>query len=126
MSDDPLPPQPDGWEVFPARVAPAVLSLAAIVAGVLWSWWWLIAIPCIWLGSICAQPNLNLADRCLAYLTAGAGIVIVCFHPRLGEAILAGVLAGYVTGFFEKNLTMKPWRRSPRQSTTRDREPRTP
>jgi len=104
----PVPPQQDWLIIYPAWFAPIGLSLVAIVAGVIWSWWWLVAIPFVWLGSICAAPNLNLADGCLSYLAAGAAFIILRYHPPLGQAILTGVIAGYAAGFAEKMITKKP------------------
>jgi hypothetical protein len=89
-------------------MAPAFLTLAAFVAAITVSWWWLAAIPFIWLGSICAQPNLNLADGCLTYLSVGAALVVLRFHPPLGQAILSGAVAGYVFAFAEKMIRMRP------------------
>ena len=94
--------------VFPAVISPAILTVVAIVASAVWSWWWLAAIPFVWLGSICAQPNLNLADGCLSYVAGGVALIVVRFHAPLGLAILAGVISGYVLAFAEKMLTMKP------------------
>jgi len=42
----------------PAVFAPITLTVAAIVACFFVSWWFLAALPFIWLGSICAAPNL--------------------------------------------------------------------
>lgn len=98
-------PQPL-FRVYPAVVAPASLSLAALVVAITVTWWWLAAIPFIWLGSICAQPNFNLADGCLTYLSVGAALIVLRFHPPLGHAILAGAIAGYLFAFAEKMIRM--------------------
>ncbi len=103
------PDAPQQWyRVYPAIVAPASLALAALVAAITVTWWWLAAIPFIWLGSICAQPNLNLADGCLTYLSIGAALIVLRFHPPLGHAILVGAIAGYVFAFAEKMIRMHP------------------
>lgn len=82
--------------------------MLAIVAAALSSLWWMASIPFIWLGSVCAQPNLNLADGCLSYVAAGIGLIVLLFHPALGQAIFTGVICGYIAGFIEKLITMKP------------------
>ena len=89
-------------------MAPAILALVAIVAAITVTWWWLAAIPFIWLGSICATPNLNLISGCLTYLSVGAALIVVRFHPPVGHAILAGAISGYVFGFVEKMIRMHP------------------
>jgi hypothetical protein len=68
----------------------------------------LAAIPFVWLGSICAQPNLNLADGCFSYVAGGVALIVVRFHAPLGHAILAGVIGGYAFAVAEKIITMKP------------------
>ena len=106
--DPQIPKRSDIRLVFPARILPICLSVAAIVMGMAWSWWWLIAIPFIWLGSIGAQPNLNVADGCLSLVAAVAGFCILRLHELLGLAIVMGIVTGYIAGFIEKILTMKP------------------
>ena len=58
--------------------------------------------------SICAQPNLNLANGCLAYLAklVGCGLFLV-FRP-LGLAILAGAMSGFYVSALEKWIRMRP------------------
>ena len=46
-------------------------------------------LPFIWLGSVCAQPNLNLANGCLAYLAMLVGVGVTALCRPLGIAILA-------------------------------------
>ena len=94
--------------VRPAVFAPAVLAVIAVVAAVQESWWFLAALPFIWLGSVCAQPNLNLANGCLAYLAmlVGCGLLLV-FRP-LGLAILAGAVSGFYVSALEKWIRMRP------------------
>ena len=100
---------PQQWyRIYPAIMAPALLTLAALVAAITVSWWWLAAIPFIWLGSICAQPNLNLAAGCLTYLSVGAALVVLRFHASLGHAIWVGAVTGYVFAFAEKMIRMRP------------------
>jgi hypothetical protein len=65
-------------------------------------------VPFIWLGSVCGQPNLNVADGCLAYLAMLAGIVILVFFRQLGTAIFAGSMSGFYLSSLEKRLRMRP------------------
>ena len=103
-----VPPPEQLYRVYAAVIAPGVLSLAALVAAFSVTAWWLVAIPFIWLGSMCAQPNLNLVDGCLTYLSASVALIVLGFHPASGIAILAGVVAGYIFGFIEKMMRMHP------------------
>jgi hypothetical protein len=94
--------------VRPAVFAPTILSVVAIVLAAGQSLWFLAALPFIWVGSVCAQPNLNLANGCLAYLAMIVGIgVTVLFRP-LGIAILAGAVSGFYVSAIEKKIRMRP------------------
>lgn len=99
---------PKLYRVFPSFVAPIVLSGFAVL-GVRQSWWLLCSIPFIVLGSICAAPNLNLADGCLVMLAVIVGVFVAAllFQP-LGLAIIMGSIAGWIGGAIEKNLRMRP------------------
>ena len=99
---------PRAYIVRPAVFAPAILSVAALIFSVRESWWFLAALPFIWLGSVCAQPNLNLADGCLAYLTMIVGIAVTALHRPLGIAILAGAISGFYVSAIEKRIRMRP------------------
>jgi hypothetical protein len=92
----------------PAVFAPVTLTVAAIVASFVESWWFLTSLPFIWLGSICAAPNLNLANGCLAYLSIIFGFVVLAFFRPLGFAILVGAMAGFYASAAEKWIRMRP------------------
>jgi hypothetical protein len=94
--------------VRPAVFAPAILSVIALVAAVQESWWFLAALPFVWLGSICAQPNLNLANGCLAYLAMIVGFAVTAFFRPLGLAIVAGAMSGFYVSALEKWIRMRP------------------
>jgi hypothetical protein len=94
--------------VRPAVFAPVVLSVATVVHAVQDSWWFLAALPFIWLGSVCAQPNLNLANGCLAYLAMMVGVAVAALHRPLGIAILAGAISGFYASAIEKWIRMRP------------------
>lgn len=93
--------------VRPAVFAPVFLSLAAIGAAAWQSWWLLAALPFIWLGSVCAQPNLNLADGCQAYLAVIAGVLICVWFKWPGMAVWVGTMSGYLLSAVEKRLRMR-------------------
>ena len=99
---------PRAYIVRPAIFAPAVLSVVAVVFAVQDSWWFLAALPFIWLGSVCAQPNLNLANGCLAYLAMIVGFAMTALFRPLGIAILAGAISGFYVSAIEKRIRMRP------------------
>src|SRR5260370_39129725 len=99
---------PGAYIVQPAVFAPAVLSVVAVIFALQDSWWFLAALPFIWLGSVCAQPNLNLADGCLAYLAMIVGVAVAALFRPLGIAILAGAISGYYVSAIEKRIRMRP------------------
>src|SRR5688572_26570775 len=109
---DPIPIEshtmPRAYIIRPAVFAPSVLSVAALVLAVQDSWWFLAALPFIWLGSVCAQPNLNLANGCLAYLAIIAGAVMTTWFRPLGIAIVSGVFSGFILSAIEKRIRMRP------------------
>lgn len=91
-----------------AVFAPAVLTVVAVAVSAQDSWWYLTAIPFIWLGSICAQPNLNGADGCLAYLAMIVGFALLVLFKPLGVAIVAGSVSGFYLSAAEKYIRMRP------------------
>ena len=99
---------PRAYIVRPAVFAPAILSVVAVVAATQESWWFLVALPFVWLGSVCAQPNLNLANGCLAYLAMIVGFVVFVFFRPLGLAIVAGAMSGFYVSAIEKRIRMRP------------------
>ena len=94
--------------IKPAIFAPSILSVAAVIAAIRISWWALVSLPFIWLGSICAQPNLNLANGCLAYLAMLIGFAVAVLNRPLGAAIWAGAIAGFYLSAIEKRLRARP------------------
>ena len=101
--------QPQVYRVFPSVVAPIVLSAVAAYFGFARDYWLLCSIPFIVLGSICAAPNLNLADGCLVVVSIVlGGVLAVLFFRTLGVAIISGSIAGWIGGAIEKNIRMRP------------------
>jgi hypothetical protein len=99
---------PRVYIVRPAVFAPVILSVIAIVASAQVSWWFMVSLPFIWLGSVSAQPNLNLANGCLAYLAMIVGFVVLALYRPLGIAILAGAMSGFYVSAIEKWIRMRP------------------
>lgn len=99
---------PRRYIIRPAVFAPAVLSVIAVVLAVRDSWWFLAALPVIWLGSVCAQPNLNLADGCLTYLAMIVGAIVTAWFRPLGIAILSGAFSGFIASAIKKRIRMRP------------------
>ena len=91
-----------------AVVAPAVLSFIAVVIALQGSWWSLAAVPFIWLASACSQPNLNLADGCLAGLLIVVGFVLLALFPPVGLPVFLGSAGGYYASAIEKWLRVRP------------------
>ena len=104
-----------------AVFAPVVLSAVAIALALQDSRWFLAALPFIWLGSVCAQPNLNLANGCLAYLAMIVGVLVTTFFRPLGMAIWAGAMSGFYVSAIEKRLRMRPATDASKPSVDRGR-----
>jgi hypothetical protein len=96
------------YRVFPSVIAPIVLGLTAAYFEVTYDYWVLCAIPFIVLGSICAAPNLNLADGFLVIVFVLLGIVVSIWRSRLGNAMVFGSMAGSIGGAIEKRIRMRP------------------
>ena len=96
------------YRLKPAIVAPILVCGSAVILAFMDSPWWLLSIPFAVYASLCAQPNLNLADGCLAYLTIMVGFGIIFVHRPSGSAICIGTLASFYLSAFEKRLTAKP------------------
>jgi hypothetical protein len=102
------PPNPEQVYEVPRLVyTPVVLGFVVLVLNIFEYWWALAAAPFILLGCLCAAPNLNLANGCLAYLAMLVGLIVTPFHPPLGLAIFAGTAAGLYAGALEQNLRMR-------------------
>lgn len=96
------------YRLKPALLAPLVVCGVGIALAFVDSPWWLLSIPCAVYASLCAQPNLNLADGCVAYFMFIVGFAIIYFHRPSGIAICFGTLASFCLSALEKRLTAKP------------------
>lgn len=99
---------PDYFILRPAIYPPVLIAVIAGSLAVTSSAWWLLAIPFGILGTICGQPNLNLADGCLAVLAAFAGLALTVVHAPSGVAIACGSFGGMIMGSIEKHIFAKP------------------
>jgi hypothetical protein len=64
--------------------------LVLLVAYAAWqsNWWLLFGVPLIYLGWVCAAPNLNLADGCLPQLVVIVGLILgAMVSPRVFSAL---------------------------------------
>lgn len=91
-----------------AVLVPSLLSVVAVGGAFLDTWWWLASLPFIWLGSICAAPNLNLVNGCLAYVAIAVGFGVTAYFRPLGLAILGGACGGYFLSSIEKGVRERP------------------
>ena len=103
--------------IKPAVVAPIIAIAVIIGFAFTWSLWALIGIPFAVLGTICGQPNLNLADGCLALIAVAFGMLIVTFHKEIGFAIAASSLGGMLAGAVEKRIRAVPYDGEPLPSS---------
>jgi hypothetical protein len=87
---------------------PVGLCAGALALAIGGSLWWLLALPFIVLGSLCAAPNLNLADGFLALLAVAVGIVVSCFHAGAGISIILGTSTSWFLASIEKSVRAVP------------------
>jgi hypothetical protein len=66
--------------------------------------WALAALPFIILGSLCAAPNLNLANGILVLLCVVVGLVVAHFHRELGTWIFMGAGISWLLSSIEKRV----------------------
>jgi len=96
------------YRVPRAIVVPVLLSASAIFMAAASSLWALAALPFIVLGSLCAAPNLNLADGFLVIVSVVFALVVGHFQPQAGGAIFAGAVASWFFSSIEKRLRARP------------------
>ncbi|HRQ90156.1 MAG TPA: hypothetical protein PLA50_15255 [Bacteroidia bacterium] len=105
-----------------ARIVPILLVIASLWMASADSAWWLMAIPFVAVGWICAVPNLNLADGMMAYLSMIAGFILLRIHAPSGSAILTGAVAGFYLSAVEMRLSAKIYTRE--HSSMQNHKPR--
>jgi hypothetical protein len=95
------------YRVYPAKIAPLLCGATAVLVAIAWWPWALSALPFIYLGSICAAPNFNLADGCLVFISVALGAGVVLLNAEVGVAIIAGSAISWVISCIEKAITAK-------------------
>lgn len=99
-----------GWVfIKPAIFAPIVLVGLLVWAAFELSPWALIGIPFAVLGTLSGQPNLNLADGCLAYIATIGGFLLISVHSEIGLTIAISSYAGLWGGAIEKRIRAVPY-----------------
>ena len=96
------------YRIYPAKVAPVIVAVVATCLGFSVTPWAFIALPFIYLGSICAAPNLNLADGFLVLISMILGLVVAFFKKEIGVIIIVGVASSWLLSAIEKTITAKP------------------
>lgn len=99
----------EAYLIKPAVAAPIVATAILVLLAFTGSIWWLIGVPFAIIGTICGQPNLNLADGCLAWMMAGLGLLVAAFHRDIGVVIATSSVCGLLLGAFEKTLRAVPY-----------------
>ena len=102
------PVKPTSYRVPLAVIAPVVLVVATVFLAIAVSPWSLVAVPFILLGSLCAAPNMNLANGLLAIVAILLGIGVAYLHREVGSAIVLGTVASWFLSSLEKR-----WRAIP-------------
>ncbi len=92
-----------------ARFVPVLLLIAAVLAAVFVSPWWLLSIPFVAVGNLFTAPNLNLINGMPSYLSMIAGFILMRFHPPAGLAIFAGSAASFYASALEMRIFAKPY-----------------
>ena len=100
--------KPIAYRVYPAIVSPIILTIGFAYLGVSNDSWFFASIPFSILGTVCAAPNLNLANGCLVVVSCLVGFILSIWFNMLGMAILIGSVAGWIIGAIEKRIRMKP------------------
>jgi hypothetical protein len=106
--DSHAPMTPVAYRVPLAVFVPVILCVGALALVLEGNLWWLLALPFVVLGSLCAAPNLNLADGFLTMVAVIIGVVISQFHAEAGTPIIWGAFASWLLSSFEKRIRMKP------------------
>jgi hypothetical protein len=97
-----------GYRVYPAIVVPLTLAVSAIAVAVAHTPWAYLALPFIYLGSVCAAPNFNLANGFLAFVAVLAGCCVMHFDAEAGAAIVIGAGASWMLSSIEKLIKARP------------------
>ncbi len=92
-----------------ARFVPVFLLIAAVLAAIFVSPWWLLSIPFVAVGNLFTAPNLNLINGMPSYLSMIAGFILMRFHQPAGLAVFAGAAASFYGSALEMRIFAKPY-----------------
>jgi len=70
--------------------------------------WPLLALPFIFLGSLCAAPNHNLVNGFLALVAMAIGLWVASFHKEIGSAIFGGTFSSWFLSGLEMRIRATP------------------
>jgi hypothetical protein len=96
------------YKVYPAIVAPLLLAITSLFLGFTRTGWAFLSLPFIYLGSICAAPNMNLANGFLAMLAMLLGLAVCLFNPAIGLPIFLGTSASWLLSSLEMCIRAQP------------------
>jgi len=96
------------YRVYPAVFAPSFAAICAVILACTVNAWLLLALPFIYLGSICAAPNGNLANGCLSVVAVFAGFAVYHFQKEAGMAVIGGTSLSWFLSCIEKRIRAKP------------------
>lgn len=86
-----------------------LLLMAAVLAAIFVSPWWLLSVPFVVVGNLFTAPNLNLINGMPSYLSMIAGFVLMLFHQPAGLAVFAGAAASFYGSAVEMRIFAKPY-----------------
>jgi hypothetical protein len=95
------------YRIYPAKVAPISLALLATYLGFALSPWTFIAIPFIYIGSICATPSLNLVNGFFVLVSVALGFGVALIKKEIGIIIILGATSSWILSAIEKAITAK-------------------
>jgi hypothetical protein len=96
------------YRIYPAIVAPVIVTAAVVYFGIMFTPWAFVALPFVYLGSIGATPNLNLANGFFVLISMFLGAGVSLLKKEIGISILAGVTISWLLSAIEKAITAKP------------------
>ena len=92
------------YKVYQAIVAPLLLAITSLTR----TGWAFLSLPFIYLGSICAAPNMNLANGFLARLAMLLGLAGTQTNPAIGLPIFFGTSASWLLSSLEMCIRAQP------------------
>src|SRR5262249_18105519 len=96
------------YKVYPALAAPLLLAITSLFLGFTRTGWAFLGLPFIYLGSMCAAPNMNLANGFLAILAILLGFAVCLFNQAIGLPIGLGTSASWLLSSLEMRIRAQP------------------